>query len=73
MYVQMPGKDGFAVLEEISRQYVPLVIFVIALDLHALRAFDGNWPFANTDNSSDSRLSKRASVVAFLARTSRPV
>lgn len=38
--IQMPGKDGFALLEELS--YVPEVIFVTAYDEYALKAFDVN-------------------------------
>ncbi len=38
--IQMPGKDGFAMLEELS--YVPKVIFTTAYDEYALKAFDVN-------------------------------
>ncbi|MEN3335287.1 MAG: two-component system, LytTR family, response regulator [Blastocatellia bacterium] len=38
--VQMPEIDGFAVLERISAEAMPLVIFVTAYDQYALRAFD---------------------------------
>ncbi len=38
--IQMPGKDGFAMLEELS--YVPRVIFTTAYDEYALKAFDVN-------------------------------
>jgi two-component system LytT family response regulator len=40
--VQMPGLDGFAVLERLlARTYpMPLVVFVTAYDEHAVRAFD---------------------------------
>src|SRR5262249_3341609 len=38
--VQMPEKDGFAVLGEISREETPAVIFVTAYDAHALKAFE---------------------------------
>lgn len=38
--IQMPGKDGFAMLEELS--FVPKVIFTTAYDEYALKAFDVN-------------------------------
>ncbi len=38
--VQMPRMDGFEVLAAISRQRMPLVIFVTAFDQYAIRAFD---------------------------------
>lgn len=38
--VQMPEADGFDVLEAISREHVPEVIFVTAHERHALRAFE---------------------------------
>lgn len=36
--VQMPGRDGFAVLEALDQ--LPAVIFVTAYDQHALKAFE---------------------------------
>jgi two-component system LytT family response regulator len=38
--VQMPGKDGFAVLDEIAGQHTPAVIFLTAYDQYAVRAFE---------------------------------
>ncbi|HYY43265.1 MAG TPA: response regulator, partial [Pyrinomonadaceae bacterium] len=38
--VQMPGKDGFAVLDEIAGAHAPLVIFLTAYDSYAVRAFE---------------------------------
>ena len=38
--VQMPGLDGFAVVQAIPRALMPLVIFVTAYDAHAVRAFE---------------------------------
>jgi two-component system LytT family response regulator len=38
--VQMPGLDGFGVLEELAPEEIPAVIFVTAYDQYALRAFD---------------------------------
>jgi len=38
--VQMPGLDGFAVLERLPAGRTPLVVFVTAYDQYALRAFE---------------------------------
>jgi two-component system LytT family response regulator len=38
--VQMPGLNGFEVIDEIGPERMPVVIFVTAYDEHALRAFD---------------------------------
>lgn len=38
--VQMPGLDGFAVLQALEGEQLPEVIFVTAYDAFALRAFD---------------------------------
>jgi two-component system LytT family response regulator len=38
--VQMPEADGFAVMEALAAEPLPLVIFVTAHDAHAVRAFD---------------------------------
>src|SRR5512143_539566 len=38
--VQMPGMDGFEVVENLERTKVPAIVFVTAHDAHALRAFE---------------------------------
>ena len=38
--IEMPGTNGFALLERVSRASLPVVIFVTAYDQHAVRAFD---------------------------------
>lgn len=38
--VQMPGLDGFGVLEALPPDYTPAVVFVTAFDAHAVRAFE---------------------------------
>jgi len=38
--IQMPGMNGFEVLEAIDTEAVPLVVFVTAFDQHAVRAFE---------------------------------
>ncbi|GAB4200682.1 MAG: LytTR family DNA-binding domain-containing protein [Wenzhouxiangellaceae bacterium] len=40
--VQMPGMNGFNVLNELSANELPLVIFVTAFDEYAVRAFEAN-------------------------------
>jgi two-component system, LytTR family, response regulator len=40
--VQMPGIDGFGVVEEIGADEMPVVIFVTAFDNHALKAFEAH-------------------------------
>jgi two-component system LytT family response regulator len=38
--IQMPGRDGFAVLKAIGPSGMPATVFVTAYDTHALEAFD---------------------------------
>lgn len=38
--IQMPGMDGFDVLQALGTKKLPAVVFVTAYDEHALRAFD---------------------------------
>lgn len=38
--VQMPGMNGFEVLERVADQHLPMVVFVTAHDVHVLRAFE---------------------------------
>ncbi|MDQ2948652.1 MAG: LytTR family DNA-binding domain-containing protein [Acidobacteriota bacterium] len=38
--IQMPGQDGFSVLANMSKERVPIIIFVTAFDEHALKAFE---------------------------------
>ena len=38
--VQMPGMDGFEVIEDLASEPLPLVVFVTAYDRYALRAFE---------------------------------
>ncbi|MEL7002760.1 MAG: response regulator [Bacteroidota bacterium] len=40
--IQMPGKNGFELLEDL--EYVPEVIFTTAYDEYALKAFEYNAP-----------------------------
>ncbi|MCB1008409.1 MAG: response regulator transcription factor [Acidobacteria bacterium] len=38
--IQMPGQDGFALLESLPAHELPAVVFVTAYDEHAVRAFE---------------------------------
>jgi two-component system LytT family response regulator len=38
--VQVPGFDGFEILERVSGEYLPAVIFVTAYDKYAVKAFE---------------------------------
>jgi two-component system LytT family response regulator len=38
--VQMPGLDGFGVVERVGVEQMPSVVFVTAYDTHAIRAFE---------------------------------
>lgn len=40
--IQMPGLDGFDVLERVDPDHRPVVIFTTAFDEYAIRAFDAN-------------------------------
>jgi two-component system, LytTR family, response regulator len=40
--VQMPGMNGFEVIEHVSGRHLPAVVFVTAYDQHALQAFEVN-------------------------------
>ena len=40
--IQMPGLDGFEVLERIDPSHRPVVVFTTAFDEYAIRAFDAN-------------------------------
>lgn len=38
--IQMPGLDGFEVLEAVAHEYLPAVLFITAYDQYAIRAFE---------------------------------
>lgn len=40
--IQMPGMDGFQVLNELSAEEMPVVIFTTAYDQYAIRAFEAH-------------------------------
>ena len=40
--IEMPGLDGFEVVQALTPELMPLIVFVTAYDDHALAAFDAN-------------------------------
>src|SRR6185436_18936186 len=40
--VEMPGLDGFGVVQALSPENMPFIVFVTAYDQHALAAFEAN-------------------------------
>lgn len=40
--IQMPGRSGLEVVEEIGLEHMPVTVFVTAYDQHAISAFDAN-------------------------------
>jgi two-component system, LytTR family, response regulator len=40
--IEMPGLDGFEVIEEVGPDQMPLTVFITAHDEHALRAFEAD-------------------------------
>ena len=40
--IQMPGKDGFQVIEEVGTERMPVTVFVTAYDKYALQAFEAH-------------------------------
>lgn len=40
--IQIPELDGFQVLDSLSAEQIPVIVFVTAYDEHALRAFDAH-------------------------------
>src|SRR4051812_32157044 len=38
--IQMPGMDGFGVVNELGSESVPIVVFITAYDQHAIHAFE---------------------------------
>ncbi len=68
--VQMPGVDGFAVLERVGFDAVPSVVFVTAHDEHAVRAFDVHAVDYLLKPFSDDRLARALDRVR--SATARP-
>lgn len=71
--IEMPGKNGFQVLNEVmAQQHPPLVVFATAFDEHAIRAFEENTVDYVLKPISVQRLAKTIERVrALLDRPSR--
>lgn len=64
--VQMPGRDGFGVLEELGADVPPAVVFVTAYDQYALKAFEAealDYLLKPYDNARFFRVLARAKSV----------
>ena len=64
--VQMPGCDGFGVLEELGAETPPAVVFVTAYDQYALKAFEAealDYLLKPYDNARFFRVLSRAKAV----------
>ena len=69
--VQMPELSGFGVIEEVSPEAMPVVVFVTAYEEHALRAFDAqalDYLLKPFDDARFARALKRAKERIALAR-----
>lgn len=56
--VQMPGTDGFDVVEQVGLQHLPPTVFVTAFHEHAVRAFDVHAVDYLTKPVNDERLAR---------------
>jgi len=72
--VEMPGLDGFGVVQALSPENMPFIVFVTAYDQHALAAFEANAvayllkPVVEDRPSEDSMLSFRpVAIVIFVS------
>ena len=71
--VQMPGIDGFEVLDEMPEGEKPHVIFVTAFDRHALRAFDAHALDYLMKPIDDDRFAEAVDRAVLLIRRERVV
>jgi two-component system, LytTR family, response regulator len=69
--IQMPGLDGFGVVEEISPAQMPATIFVTAYDQYALKAFEVNALDYLMKPFSDERFERSLVRVLSFVRTHR--
>src|SRR5690606_6398039 len=67
--IQMPGLDGFGVIERVGVDAMPPVVFVTAYDAHALRAFEVHALDYLLKPVQPERLSAALSRVAALTST----
>ncbi|MEO8017008.1 MAG: LytTR family DNA-binding domain-containing protein, partial [Pseudomonadota bacterium] len=64
--IEMPGLDGFEVIEALAPALTPLVVFVTAYDEHALAAFEANAVAYLLKPVSEERLQKVVSRIVQL-------
>lgn len=69
--IQMPGLDGFGVVEEIGAAQMPATIFVTAYDRYALKAFEVNALDYLLKPFSDERFERSLARVLSFVRSSR--
>jgi two-component system LytT family response regulator len=69
--VQMPGLDGFGVVEEIGAAHMPATIFVTAYDQYALKAFEVSALDYLLKPFSDERFERSLARVLSFVRTNR--
>jgi two-component system LytT family response regulator len=69
--IQMPGLDGFGVVEEIGAAQMPATIFVTAYDQYALKAFEVSALDYLLKPFSDERFERSLARVLSFVRTSR--
>src|SRR5687767_6008957 len=70
--VQMPGLDGFGVLESIGADKLPAVVFVTAYDQFALRAFEAHALDYLLKPFEEERFAKALDRVRAQLRTAAP-
>lgn len=68
--INMPGKDGFALLEELN--YVPDIIFVTAYDEYAIKAFEVNALDYLLKPIQPERLEEAINKFSFSSEVERP-
>src|SRR5690242_2952270 len=71
--VQMPGLDGFEVVEALTPDVMPLIVFVTAYDDYALAAFEANAVAYLLKPVVEDRLQAVVSRIEQLARSSEDV
>ena len=69
--IQMPGLDGFGVVDAIGAAQMPATIFVTAYDRYALKAFEVSALDYLLKPFSDDRFERSLARVLSIVRTSR--
>ncbi len=70
--VQMPGMDGFEVVENLDKSTMPAIVFVTAHDGHAIRAFEIHALDFSSSRSIKRGSRKRSSAPAAKSARRRP-